>query len=84
MPAIIITKPRAANTTERATGACTSSPSRVRPVACTRELPFTFALRAPARAPRIWASRRRRNSARTLATNNAPPSATTSSRITSS
>ncbi len=32
---------------DRPTGACTSSPSRVRPVDATRELPFTLTLRAP-------------------------------------
>ena len=47
MPATIITKPRIAKATDRATGAWTSSPSRVRPVAWTRELPFTLTLRAP-------------------------------------
>ncbi len=57
MPATIITKPSAANVTERATGACTISPSRVRPVAWIRELPFALALRTPAWAPRTLASR---------------------------
>ncbi len=48
MPATIITNPSAANVRERATGACTISPWRVRPVVCTRELPLAFELRTPA------------------------------------
>ena len=85
IPATSMTKPRIAKATDRPTGAWTSSPSRVRPVAWTRELPFALTLRAPDRAPAHVARPVRAGRARSGSRRGArAPIAAISSRITSS